>query len=67
MAQDMFTAACGCTWHGGRHQQACAAWQTLLAARDEVRQGANVGYSELRTLEEQMEGHMPPWMAGEGV
>ncbi len=39
MAQDMFTAPCGCIWNGDQLQQACAAWQALNATRDELRQG----------------------------
>ncbi len=65
MAEDTFTAPCGCTWYGGQHHQACDAWETLIAARDALRQGDNVGYWDVRTLEEQMEDHMPPWMISE--
>jgi len=65
MAQDMFTAPCGCIWHGGQHQQACAAWQALNATRDELRQGGSVEFLEVRRIEDRMSEHMPPWMSEE--
>ncbi len=65
MAQDIFAPPCGCIWHGGRHDQGCEAWLTLVAARDELRQGEDIDYRKVRRIEEQMAGHMPPWMDGE--
>ncbi len=67
MAQDMFTASCGCIWHGGQHQQACAAWQALIAGRDRLQQGTSIDYEELRRIDEQLAEHTPPWMADEAT
>jgi hypothetical protein len=61
MAQDAFTAPCGCAWSGRRHDRACAAWSELVARRDRVREEANVDYGGLRTIEAQLYDHMPPW------
>ncbi len=65
MAQDVFAAACGCIWEGGRHVQACPAWMVLSAERDDLRQGASDDYWEVRKIDEQMAEHTPPWMADE--
>jgi hypothetical protein len=65
MAQDMFTAGCGCSWDGGRHRQACDGWRALVANRDRLQQGTGIDYEALRTIEEQMAEHTPPWMMDE--
>ncbi len=61
MAGDTFTAPCGCTWHGRRHDETCTVWLTLVAGRERLRQAVNTEYGELRRIEEQMNEHMPPW------
>jgi len=67
MAQDVFMAPCGCIWHGGQHQHACAAWQALNATRDELRQDWDATLDQLRGVEDRMSEHMPPWVSDEGA
>ncbi len=65
MSEDMFTAPCGCVWHGGRHRRACDGWRALVTDRDRLQQETSIDYEALRRIEEQMAEHTPPWMGDE--
>jgi hypothetical protein len=59
MAQDTFTAACGCIWHGQEHYHSCVLWRRL-AARLELLQGQPDADQEVQRIKEQMDHHRRP-------
>ena len=59
MAQETFTGACGCIWHGQEHDHRCVLWRKL-AARLELLRGQPDADQEIQRIKQQMDHHRRP-------
>jgi hypothetical protein len=56
MANEVFTAACGCIWHGQEHYPKCVLWRRL-AARLELLQALSGADQEIQKIKDQLDHH----------
>ncbi len=64
MAQETFTASCGCIWHGERHYHPCVKWPADLAKLERLRADPAAAPGALDNAQDVVYDHMPPSMVG---